>query len=743
MLTRAGSASAAGLLLVLCASGHGASATRPAALEDSAPCAGNAGYRVGAGSYDITGPAAELGMMGYADPAQKTEGIHLRLFARAFVVESPCNGQRVAIVSADLGQVFQSVHQAVIRKLGAAGLPYDERNVLIGATHTHGGPGGYSHYALYNLTVLGFDRQNFEAITEGIFQAIRRAHGNLGEGRIRLGRGELDGASKNRSPQAYERNPAAERAGFSSDVDKEMTLLRFDAADGTAIGTVNWFAVHGTSMSKANRLITGDNKGYASYLFENAKGADRRAARTFVAAFAQGNEGDVTPNVFGGAEGRGKGDFDATERSGRLQFEKARALYDSAQRPVTGPVDVRFAYVKMNDLAVAPAFGDGSERRTCRAAIGQGAFAGTEDGRGFGTEGLDRKNALDFVVRALGQAICAASPDPCQGVKPVALDLCQGVPSRIPLIPDVLPLQVVRVGNVALVAVPFELTTMAGRRLRRTVLEQLGPAGVDTAVIAGLANAYAHYVTTPEEYSAQHYEGASTYFGPWTLAALRQELTRLARAMARGDAVTTGPAPRDLSRAQTTLQTGVVVDLPPLLGKFGGMAKDASPLYRPGETVQVVFWGAHPKNDLRTQGTFLEVQHHTGAAWKTVAQDGDWETQFRWQRVLPASSTVTVEWSIPPGAPLGAYRIVHAGVAKGPSQQLSPYSGTSSTFQVRRGAGAACARHEDCAGFAGLGQRGMACCGGTCAGMKQDYVGIWWCPRECRGSLFAAPGTCR
>jgi len=383
-------------------------------------------------------------------------------------------------------------------------------------------------------------------------------------------------------------------------------------------------------MSNRNRLITGDNKGYASYLFEKAKGADHRTVRTFVAAFAQSNEGDVSPNVFGGAEGRGRGDFDATERSGRLQFEKAWQLYENAQRPVTGPVDVRFAYVKMNDLRVAPEFADGIGRRTCRGAIGQAAFAGAEDGPGFGKEGLDREEAADFVVRTLGDAIfCTARPDPCQGEKPVALDLCQDAPSRIPLTPEVLPLQIVRVGNVAMVAVPFELTTMAGRRLRRTVLDELGPAGVDTVAIAGLANAYAHYVATREEYAAQHYEGASTHFGPWTLGALRQEFTRLARAMAHGHDVPAGPAPRDLSGTQTTLQTGVVADLPPLLGKFGDVAQDASPLYRPGETVRVAFWGAHPKNDLRTQGTFLEVQRRTSGGVRTripsVAANESWK----------------------------------------------------------------------------------------------------------------------
>ena len=44
----------------------------------SGPCAGNTSFQVGSGVYDITGPAAELGMMGYGRIDQKTAGIHLR-----------------------------------------------------------------------------------------------------------------------------------------------------------------------------------------------------------------------------------------------------------------------------------------------------------------------------------------------------------------------------------------------------------------------------------------------------------------------------------------------------------------------------------------------------------------------------------------------------------------------------------------------------------------------------------------
>ena len=57
-------------------------------------------YRIGSSKRDITGPAAELGMMGFSDVDQKTVGIHSRLYARTFVVEEQDN--HVVIVSAQL-----------------------------------------------------------------------------------------------------------------------------------------------------------------------------------------------------------------------------------------------------------------------------------------------------------------------------------------------------------------------------------------------------------------------------------------------------------------------------------------------------------------------------------------------------------------------------------------------------------------------------------------------------------------
>ena len=64
---------------------------------------------------------------------------------------------------------------------------------------------------------------------------------------------------------------------------------------------------------------------------------------------------------------------------------------------------------------------------------------------------------------------------------------------------------------------------MAGRQLRYVVLDELRGTGVQHLAMATYANDYSQYVTAKEEYDLQHYEGASTLFGPYTLQAYQQE----------------------------------------------------------------------------------------------------------------------------------------------------------------------------------------------------------------------------
>ncbi|CAM6104879.1 unnamed protein product [Calypogeia fissa] len=232
---------------------------------------GSANYLVGVGSHDITGPAADANLMGYANPEQTGGGIHIRLRARSFIVADPVQTEnRVLFVNLDACMGAQSVTLRVLDRLKSRyGSLYTAKNVLISGTHTHAGPGGYLQYVLYIITSLGFVRQSFDALVDGIELSITQAHENLRPGSIYVNAGELLDASINRSPSAYLNNPAEERARYKYDVDKTMTLLKFVDEEWGEAGAFSWFAVHGTSMNNTNSLISGDNKGAAARFFED------------------------------------------------------------------------------------------------------------------------------------------------------------------------------------------------------------------------------------------------------------------------------------------------------------------------------------------------------------------------------------------------------------------------------------------------------------------------------------------
>lgn len=57
-------------------------------------------------------------------------------------------------------------------------------------------------------------------------------------------------------------------------MDKTLTQIQFVRADNKPLGVINWFAVHPTSMNYTNHLVSSDNVGYASILFEKAMNKD-------------------------------------------------------------------------------------------------------------------------------------------------------------------------------------------------------------------------------------------------------------------------------------------------------------------------------------------------------------------------------------------------------------------------------------------------------------------------------------
>ena len=86
---------------------------------------------------------------------------------------------------------------------------------------------------------------------------------------------------------ADDKNPQAERDQWGADTDREMLLLKFVKVDGGGqerpVGALNWYPIHPTDRGQKNTLVCGDNKGYASLLFEQQMGSDHRLPETLLA----------------------------------------------------------------------------------------------------------------------------------------------------------------------------------------------------------------------------------------------------------------------------------------------------------------------------------------------------------------------------------------------------------------------------------------------------------------------------
>lgn len=680
------------------------------------PAAVHASYSIGVGRADSTGPAAEIVFMGYANIEQKGTGIHLRTFARAFIIDDGV--ERFVFVNVDSAMIGNDIRQEVLRKLKTQfGDMYTERNVMISGTHTHSSPGGFMLDVLFDLSTFGFVRETFDAIVDGITNSIQRAHNAVVPGRIFITHGEVLDVNINRSPQAYINNPKSERDKYKYNVDKTLTQMQFIGADDKPLGVINWFPVHPTSMNNTNHLISSDNMGYASVLFERMMNNNAMVGKgEFVAAFASSNLGDVSPNTrgpkceFSGkncsdqytcpgkkercfASGPGKDMFDSTSIIAHKIFQESTKLWRSDEAvEVIGPVRVLHRYVNMPEQS-AEFYNETTKKleevHGCVPAMGYSFAAGTTDGPGsFAFEqGTTTSNPFWNTVRNF-LAAPTNNDISCHSPKPILLATGR---MRLPYQwqPKIVSTQIAMIGGVVIAGVPGEFTTMSGRRLRETIKKVMNDASdVETSVIlAGLCNVYSDYVTTPEEYQIQRYEGASTIYGPHTLTIYLKQYEELAQAIVQNKSVPPGPpAPELLQSNLITLVPPVLYDTPLWRRNFGDVIQQPAKVASPGDTITAIFVAGHPRNNRMTESTFLTVERlEEDEVWIPVATDADWETKFQWRRtsMILGSSQVTITWEIPQDVKPGEYRIRHNGYYRYVLGGVYPYYGVTNHFQVK------------------------------------------------------------
>lgn len=718
-------------------------------------------YIIGAGIHDTTGPPAEVMFAGYSDFNQKGRGILMRTRSRAFVIGD--GERRVVLVSVDLPLLSSGVHYAVVQKLKETfGELYTEKNVVLSATHTHSVPGGFFKTFLLNIFAgLGFSQANFDAIVNGIYESIVKAHDNRAPGRIVYNFGEFSHEvgkriSRNRSPEAYERNREVEDYTVDGDYDdtnRTLAQLKFIRDDETEIGVYHWLPHHPNMSGSHLFLINGDVNGLASYRFERMMGADYGADAPFVAAFAYTNAADSTGNLHedidyfkdlypeenlevderGNWIADGSHDYQRMTLRADAVMELAERLYVESGEEIEGPVDSRQIFVHMPHFAIDPDFVDdweiyyedvlGESKESCAlcgGAAGVSFIAGSmEDGDSgmLSKEANPRGNMTDY--SAFDWATLLDEPLPniaavlldlmtnseathaemdCQMEKTIAISLAQA--DKIS--PEGKawnlnqPIQIVRIGQLGIIALPVEVSVMSGRRIKAE-LHKVMPE-LDHVMINSTSNGTAMYLTTREEYAVQHYEGGANFMGPYTLNAVRQMVSDLGRSFGTG-ALPGYAVPIEAVKESLLENPGIPTGEVIADGKFltqgwGEVRDDVEESYAVSEdplnpaVVSVSFVGAHPNNDLQHQGTYLEVIRLEGSVdapkRTVVARDWDPETRFIWERSGIDRSIITIEWHVPPGTSPGRYQIAYYGHRKEfLGGNIEPISGHSRVFELK------------------------------------------------------------
>lgn len=223
--------------------------------------------RAGTARVDVTPPTG-YAMWGYAVRRDlPSVGVRDPLLARAVVLE--VGTQRIALVSLDLGRAPTSESMKVIRD--RARKEANVAHVFLVASHTHHGP------------VLELDnwpkgqKPYVHTLQEKLADVIARAARELRPARLGIAAKDVP----------LNRNRHSRRA--EKPVDRELIVVRVEAADGQVIAHLVNFAAHPVMTPAKLREFSADYPGALAKAVEAELGG--------LCLFLQGAEGDLSPNA--------------------------------------------------------------------------------------------------------------------------------------------------------------------------------------------------------------------------------------------------------------------------------------------------------------------------------------------------------------------------------------------------------------------------------------------------------------
>lgn len=516
-------------------------------------------YRAGFAKQDMTCFIPGVGMMGYGEPNNVCREVGTKLWARAMVLKDNLD-KTVIFLHLEQGFVTMALKEEILLRLNQYHPDWkiEEADLLVSAQHTHSAPGGYSHFPFYNLTVGGFQTKVFEKVVSSAVLAVEEAYSKLEAVSIDWGEVQIHPDKEvafNRSMKPYLQNPDAPKLKVEEKhlgIDRKMQGLLIRNADQKLVGHLNWFAVHGTSISHFNQRIHHDNKGVAAELFEkNHPGC--------TAFFMQGAAGDVSPNFIWNKKkkimgGKFADQYDNAAFNGEIQFRESEKI--TPELAVQGKIESYHCYVDMAKKSAPPAHGLAFLRGTLEGPGIPPLLATT-----LGTASRIRR-IIDCLFSKGHREFYKK-----QGNKEVVLDhrfgTFVGLPNTfwktipvlpsaahpvnfyqiaakanslntLPWAPAIIPFQLFRIGNILIAAVPGEITTMSGKRLHSAIEKASTGCGVERIIISSYSNAYMGYITTAEEYELQAYEGGHNLYGGGTLSAVIDSYEKIVKKM-KGD----------------------------------------------------------------------------------------------------------------------------------------------------------------------------------------------------------------
>lgn len=480
------------------------------------------GLMAGTSSVDIT-PGPGKALAGYSLLSGEAIGVRHHLFANILLL-SPSAGDDLVYIQVDLFSGSLLLHRAIADKI-YEDLKIRPANIVITGTHTHSGPGNYLESELYNnmhSSNSGFDSEYFYFLVDKICSAIGEAKTDLSPALVSSGKTDITGYTKNRSLDAYLSNLEISGSGTSPNVfeavNPEMRMMRVDRikenGDIVPMAALTHFSVHGTAVPPSNRYYSSDVFSYISrelkWFVENRKNS------RFTHLVTSMEHGDVSPAYREGQQG-----FKEAERLGIAIGKAAIELHSSLEKELSPELTIEIRTLNLNLLDEK---NRGESNLAERGYMGYPSTGGAEDG-----PNKFMKN-FSFVHEGNPSKRIAIKG---QGHKRTILGRMQGIIFPAEQFPHNLMMQSIVINGRAYIPLPFEVTGIAGKRIGKSISDHYRDSlnsPLSEVTVISCSNGYFGYLTTEEEYSRQHYEGASNLYGPDTLSYLMNNLNKMSSA---------------------------------------------------------------------------------------------------------------------------------------------------------------------------------------------------------------------